>query len=528
MTREQTVVPAAAKAAMPGGSVRVEVPSMATTRSTTRGPSTGLHIAGKSVYMIGIGGCGMCGLARLFRSAGAKVSGSDLSRSNFTSALERDGFKVAFDQSGQGAGAIPEACDLIVASAAIKPDHPQVLAAERRGIPVLSYAEALGKCMLDHTGACVAGTHGKSTTTAMLGTSLSAAGLDPSVIVGATCPQLGDVSTGGGGFRLGAQKIPQGSLAGEPGLLVVEACEFNRSFHNYHPRVAAITSVEADHLDVYGSLEEVVASFHEFARLIPSKDEGGVLLIAQEGAHRREVTAGLKCDVQTIGWSPSCDWSVQYEPGTRKTGLVRKGEGLVCAWVTSMPGEHNAMNGATACALATILGADPDKVAQSLSEFKGLERKGEGLVCAWVTSMPGEHNAMNGATACALATILGADPDKVAQSLSEFKGLERRMQLLGQTRAGVRVYDDYGHHPTEVETTLKALRDFEKPQERGGRLICVFQPHQHSRTRFLLDEFAAAFSGADIVIVPHIYFVRDSQAEKQKVCGIYAARETAD
>ena len=466
MTREQTVVPAAAKAAMPGGSVRVEVPSMAATRSTTRGPSTGLHIAGKSVYMIGIGGCGMCGLARLFQSAGAKVSGSDLSRSNFTSALERDGFKVAFDQSGQGAGAIPEACDLIVASAAIKPDHPQVLAAERRGIPVLSYAEALGKCMLDHTGVCVAGTHGKSTTTAMLGTSLSAAGLDPSVIVGATCPQLGDVSTGGGGFRLGAQKIPQGSLAGEPGLLVVEACEFNRSFHNYHPRVAAITSVEADHLDVYGSLEEVVASFHEFARLIPSKDEGGVLLIAQEGAHRREVAAGLKCDVQTIGWSPSCDWSVQYEPGTRKTGLVRKGEGLVCAWVTSMPGEHNAMNGATACALATILGADPDKVAQSLSEFKGLER---------------------------------------------------RMQLLGQTRAGVRVYDDYGHHPTEVETTLKALRDFERPQERGGRLICVFQPHQHSRTRFLMEEFASAFSEADVVIVPHIYFVRDSIEEKTKV-----------
>jgi UDP-N-acetylmuramate--alanine ligase len=299
----------------------------------------------------------------------------------------------------------------------------------------------------------------------MLGLALGDAGLDPNVIVGATCPQMG------GGFRMGATAIPSGRLKGEPGLLVVEACEFNRSFHNYRPRIAAITSVEADHLDVYGSLEAVIESFHEFAKLLPKAEDGGLLIIADKDSHRREVTAGLDCEVQTIGWSPSCDWSVQYDPVSRRTGLVRKGHGLIAAWVTALPGEHNAMNSATAAALAISAGADPDLVAQSLARFTGIER---------------------------------------------------RMQFLGEKKLpgksmGVRVYDDYGHHPTEVLTTLNALREFERPQDRGGRLICVFQPHQHSRTRFLLDEFATAFGAADLVIVPHIYFVRDSIEEKTKV-----------
>ncbi len=425
-------------------------------------PSGALRVQGKHVYLIGIGGCGMSGLARMLKSRGGLVAGSDSSASGYTEALSRDGIAVGLDQSKAW---LPEACDLVIASAAIRHDHPQLLEAERRGIPHLNYAEALGRCMIGCSGICVAGTHGKSTTTAMLGLALAHAGLDPNVIVGATCPQMG------GGFRLGSTSIPTGRLKGEPGLLVVEACEFNRSFHNYRPRIACITSVEADHLDVYGSLEEVIRSFHEFARLLPPADAGGLLIIADKDSHRREVTAGLECEVQTIGWSPSCDWSVQYDPTTRRTGLIRKGHGLIAAWITPLPGEHNAMNAATAAALA--ISAD-------------------------------------------------ADPDRVAESLSRFAGIERRMQFLGEKQLpgkgmGVRVYDDYGHHPTEVQTTLNALREFERPQERGGRLICVFQPHQHSRTRFLLEEFATAFGAADLVIVPHIYFVRDSIEEKTKV-----------
>jgi UDP-N-acetylmuramate--alanine ligase len=424
-----------------------------------------MPLAGRSVYFVGIGGSGMSGLARLLQARGARVSGSDAAPSPLTEALARDGMAVGFDQASAW---LPEDCDLVVASAAIKPDHPQLLEADRRGITHLSYAEALGWSMVGRTGICVAGTHGKSSTTAMLGVALASAGLDPSVIVGATCAQL---SPAGGGFRLGSETIAAGSARGKPGLLVVEACEFNRSFHNYRPRIAAITNVEADHLDVYGSLEAVIEAFHDFAKLLPPASAGGVLLIADKDAHRREITAGLECDVQTIGFSPSCDWSISYDPSTRKTGLVKRGTGLVAAWTTALPGEHMAFNAAVAATLSILAGADPDLVGPALSGFRGLDR---------------------------------------------------RMQFLGERRVGhsggtVRVYDDYGHHPTEVDTTLRALRQFEKPEARGGRLICVFQPHQHSRTRFLLEEFAQAFSAADVVIVPHIYFVRDSVIEKTKV-----------
>ncbi|MGQ0627700.1 MAG: UDP-N-acetylmuramate--L-alanine ligase [Phycisphaerales bacterium] len=427
-------------------------------------------LRGKSVYLIGIGGSGMSGLARLLAGYGASVSGSDASPGSATDALAGDGFAVGFDQAS---GRLPEACDLVVASAAIKPDHPQMMEATRRGIEHLSYAEALGRCMQGRTTVCVAGTHGKSTTTAMLGWTLAGAGLDPTVIVGATCPQLG--ASGGArgssaGFRLGSATIPGGPLARRPGVLVAESCEFNRSFHNYRPTLAAINAVEADHLDVYGSLDAVVESFHQFANLIAPASEGGTLLIAHDGAHRREVTAGVRCAVQTIGYSPGADWRVTHDPAARKTTLA-------------LP-----------------------------------EGAGE---CAWTMNMPGEHNAMNAATAAALALMLGAEAASVSNALSTFKGLDRRSQHVGTWRhpsgGEVRVYDDYGHHPTEVESTLRALRAFERPQDRGGRLICVFQPHQHSRTRHLLDEFANAFSEADVVIVPQIYFVRDSAEERQKV-----------
>lgn len=405
----------------------------------------------------------MSGLARMLRARGAIVRGSDLSSSAGTDSLAQEGIPVGFDQAS---GLLPEACDLVVASAAVKPDHPQILQADRRGVRHLTYAEALGLCMHAHTGIAVAGTHGKSTTTAMLGCALASAGLDPSVIVGASCSQLGP----GGGYRIGAATIPSGPLAGQPGILVAEACEFNRSFHNYRPRFATITSVEADHLDIYGSLDAVVEAFHEFAKLIPPAEQGGALLIAHQGAHRREVTAGLACDVKTIGFSPEADWFVQYEPTTRHTQV---------------------------------------------------RIRGDGLLCEWITPLPGAHNAINAATAAVLAHMAGADPAPVAGMLAQFRGVDRRTQFLGQrtlpSGGVVRVYDDYGHHPTEIDTTLRALRDFEKPQDRGGRLICVFQPHQHSRTRHLLEEFATSFSSADVVIVPHIYFVRDSQSEKQKV-----------
>lgn len=428
-------------------------------------------VRGRHVHMLGIGGCGMSGLARMLKGRGAIVGGSDANPTDLTARLEAEGMPVSFQQTR---GELPEACDLVIASAAIHADNPELLAATTRGVPTLTYAEALGRCMLGRTGVCLAGTHGKSTTTAMLGAALTDAGLDPTVIVGATCSQLacGSLADSAGhsptGFRLGSPTIRTGSLAGRPGLLLAESCEFNRSFHHHRPTVASISSVEADHIDVYGSLDAVVESFAEFARLLPPADEGGYLLIADEGAHRRQVASGLSCRVETIGFSPAADWVVWADAATRGVVLTHRQQ----------------------------------------------------QVARWTMQLPGVHNAMNAATACVLACRMGADPELVSRSLSAFRGVDRRTQFLGDRPVpggAVRVYDDYGHHPTEIDATLRALRDFERPHERGGRLVCVFQPHQHSRTRFLLDEFAQAFSQADIVIVPHIYFVRDSEIERTKV-----------
>jgi UDP-N-acetylmuramate--alanine ligase len=444
------------------------------------------NLAGRAVYLVGIGGCGMSGLARMMKSRGALVSGSDKEQSETTEALVAEGLAVGFDQSRAW---LPEACDVVVATAAVRPDHPQLLEAQRRGVPVYLYAEALGRSMTGRTGVAIAGTHGKSTTTAMLGCALTDAGLDPTVIVGATSVQLSGgclkpntEGHGGGtegterrldqaptGFRLGGNEIPRGKMVGKPGILLAEACEFNRSFHNFRPTIASISSVEADHLDIYGSLDAVVEAFRDFARLVPSKADGGRLLIAHDGAHRREVTAGLDCEVQTIGYSPEADWVVGYEPATRKVTVSHERE----------------------------------------------------VVAGWTNLLPGAHNAMNAATAFVLGTWLGGDAAVLGKSLGAFRGIDRRMQFLGErpmpSGGVVRVYDDYGHHPTEIDCTLRALRETERPQDRAGRLVCVFQPHQHSRTRHLMEEFASSFSQADIVIVPQIYFVRDSQEEKQKV-----------
>jgi UDP-N-acetylmuramate--alanine ligase len=410
----------------------------------------------KRIDFLGIGGCGMCGLARMLRARGAIVSGSDAVASAETQSLQAEGIPVRADQSGR---AIPDRCDLIIASAAIKADHPEVLAAAARGIDVITYAEALGLAQAGRTAVSLAGTHGKSTTTAMLAHVLITCGLDPSFIVGATCKQIG------GGSRTGGETIPAGPLQGKPGVLLCEACEFNRSFHHHRPQIGLINNIEEDHLDIYGSLDEIVKAFHEFAALIPSAKDGGRLLIAFEGAHRREVTAGVSCAVETFGFNPSADYQVFYDAGSQRVGVLQEG-----VWLSQ-----------------------------------------------WTIRMPGDHMALNSAAAAILAHWLGAEWDEIAAALGTFEGVDRRMQRLGEraVRGGgkVVVFDDYGHHPTECDRTLRALRAVEKPK----RLICVFQPHQHSRTRFLLDQFAQSFSVADVVIVPHIYFVRDSEVEKTRI-----------
>ncbi len=410
---------------------------------------------GATVWMIGIGGCGMCGLARIFASHGLCVSGSDQASTDTTLALESEGIRVC-----HGEDALPDGVDVVIASAAIPPDHPEWITAKNRGIRMYSYAEGLGMVQQQRLGVSIAGTHGKSTTAAMLAWILLDTGLDPGFIIGANCEQIG------GGSRLGSGSIPIGPLEGEPGILITEACEFNRSFHRHCPAVGLINNLEEDHLDVYKSLDSIIEAFATFAALIPPAEHGGSLLIAHEGARRQRITPSLSCHVSTFGFNPEADYQVAWDAAARRAGILRDG-----MWVTQ-----------------------------------------------WTNTMPGAHNALNAAAAVILAHQLGTEWDTAADAASRFQGLERRMERLGVRRVEsgeVTVFTDYGHHPTEIDNTLRALRAAESPE----RLICVFQPHQHSRTRFLIDQFAESFAAADEVIVPEIYFVRDSEAERKRICA---------
>ncbi|WP_432798176.1 UDP-N-acetylmuramate--L-alanine ligase [Poriferisphaera sp. WC338] len=416
-------------------------------------PSGRIALSGKHLHFVGIGGCGMSGLARMCHQFGAHCSGSDLGQSKTVQELTDLGIPIA-DQ--QAEASLPETCDAMIISAAIKDDHPEVCAARKRAVPVVKYAKMLGQLMLGRTAITIAGTHGKSSTTSFLAHIMIQCDLDPSFIVGANCEQIG------GGSRVCADDSPNH-------FLLAEACEYDRSFHNFHPTHAIILNVEADHLDMYSGLDEIVEAFSVFAKKVP---ESGTLLINHDMGCRLEITAGLSCPVETIGYSPEADWQVRLNKGRAH-----------------------------------------------------LDHNGE-KVCQWRVPLPGVHMAYNAAAAAITAHRLGADWKQIAAAIESFRGLDRRMQLLGvkdylthrdagdkQSDYSITVIDDYGHHPTEVETTLRALKHHYQPK----RLICVFQPHQHSRTRFLMEQFATSFSDADVVIVPHIYFVRDSEAERHAV-----------
>lgn len=447
------------------------------------------------VFMVGIGGCGMSGLARMLSARGAHVSGVDATASQTTRDLGERNIRVLIgpsdpDQSRIGYERLPDICDVVVVTAAVRPDHPLVLDAKRRNLQTHMYAQALGLLMAQCTGVAVAGTHGKSTTAAMLGCVLADAKLEPNVIVGAGVPQLErgclapistkrDVLDGycvptSTGFRMGSSAVPSGPFRGRPGILVAEACEFNRSFLNLRPTVCSIANVEPDHLDVYGTIDALAETFSQLASLIPDADSGGYLLINHDNAHRQRVCARATCDIQTIGFNPDADWRVEYEPSIQRVVL-----------------------------------SDRDHT-----------------VAAWTMLVPGSHNAMNSAIAAVLALRLGADSTTVSASLERFTGANRRTQMLGLRTLGrgpnagsVKVWDDYGHHPTECETTLKAIRQFDNLDRTDGKLVCVFQPHQHSRTLHFLDAFAQSFSDADVVLVPEIYFVRDKDEDRLKVTG---------
>ena len=396
---------------------------------------------GQKVHFIGIGGCGMRGLAALLVREGAMVSGSDRTASPEAEYLETIGVRVAIGQRPEN---LAPDVDRVVASAAIKEENPELRAARERGLPVAKYAQLLGEVMACRYGIAVSGTHGKTTTSALLSYILFLGGLDPSFVIGGDVPQLGGGSRAGGGKHF-----------------VAEACEYDQSFLNLRPRIAAILNVEHDHPDCYPNLESVIEVFASFASLVPSD---GKLIVNGEDRNMPRVIQGRPANLETFGIEgPGLTWravDVRSYRGRCRFELWYRDRRL------------------------------------GVAQMK----------------LTGRHNVMNGLAAAAMAWHAGADVDTILRAMATFAGVGRRMELKGISR-GIAVVDDYAHHPTEIQASLRAILDTYEPQ----RLWVVFQPHQHSRTRFLMADFARSFALADTTLVPDIYFVRDSEAEKQAV-----------
>ncbi|HQY87125.1 MAG TPA: UDP-N-acetylmuramate--L-alanine ligase, partial [Tepidisphaeraceae bacterium] len=388
---------------------------------------------GQRVHFIGIGGAGMSGLANVLLDVGAIVSGSDKSPNESTGQLFARGVVVDFEQDGSQ---LDKDISLVVRTAAVPDSNPEYVRAISLGLPTMKYAQLLGLVMGDRFGIAVGGTHGKTTTTSMIAFALLDQGIDPSVVIGGTVPQLGGSSRSGTGEHF-----------------VVEACEYDRSFLQLRPRVAVITNIEAEHLDVYKNVDDIIEAFMAFARLVPM---GGCVIGCGEDVNVEKLFSMLDRPTITFGFGDAFDWNIEHVDTVRGCwhGIVKREGATDVLLKPSIPGRHNLIN--ATCALATCVEA-------------------------------------------------GLDPQLAADSISKFTGVDRRMTEMGKCNGAI-IVDDYAHHPTEIRVTLSALRARYEPK----RLICVFQPHQHSRTRILLDDFGTCFSDADETILSDIYAVRDT------------------
>ena len=382
------------------------------------------------VHFVGIGGAGMSGIARVLLARGTRVSGSDARSSRTTAALTALGATVHL---GHAAAHVDDA-DTVVVSAAIRPDNPELVAAQERGLRVLLRAQALALLMAGRRGVAVAGTHGKTTTTSMLTVAVQHCGVDPSFAIG-------------GDLNEAASNAHHGS--GE--LFIVEADESDGSFLAYRPSAAVVTNVEADHLDHYGTAEAVDRAFEQFVLTVDPT--GFVVLCADDPGTRRLADWARErgVDVRTYGTSDDAD--------LRLADLTVSG---------------------TTSRYAPVL-------------------RGRRLPPVTL-AVPGRHLALNSAGALLVGTGLGLDAATLVQGLAGFTGVRRRMELKGQV-AGVRVYDDYAHHPTELVAQLTAAREVAG----RGRLVVTFQPHRYSRTLAFAAEFGAALGLADEVVVMEVY-----------------------
>lgn len=360
----------------------------------------------RHVHFVGIGGIGMSGLARLFLHEGKKVSGSDRNPSDITQALEEEGVVL---YTTQAAANITEGIDLVVYTEAMPKDHEELAEARAQGITTINYFDALGMIANEYYLIAIAGSHGKTTTTAMLIDIFEEAGLDPSAIVGSL-----------------RAKTQSNYRAGKSKYFIVEACEYKRDFMSLTPDVLVITNIEHEHVDCYKDLGEVQEAFREFAHQVR---EGGVVMVNFGGENIAPILEGLTVSL--------VDYGKYFDPMLR-------------------------------------------------------------------LAVPGMHNQLNAAAAKAIADYVGIAPLVSKKALEAFAGTWRRFEYKGEVQ-GAKVYDDYGHHPTEIRATLKGARELYPDRT----ITLVFQSHTYTRTDTLFNDFVDALAGADRTIVLPIYAARE-------------------
>ena len=388
------------------------------------------------IHFVGIGGVGMSGLAELLLSYPLAISGCDSAESDTTRRLASLGIEI---DVGHDPSHLDRA-DLLVITSAVGDQNPEVRQARTREIPVIRRAEMLAEIMRLKQGIGVAGTHGKTTTTSMIGAILTAAGLDPTILVGGRAHYLGTNA------RLGK---------GE--WLVAEADEYDRSFLELTPVLAVVTNVEEDHLDCYRDLDEIMAAFTTFANRVPFY---GAVFIGLDDANAGALLPRLSRRAVTFGESP--------QASLRARDVVLDAAG----------------------ARFFVAGDEPDFTGEAF------------------LPLPGRHNVRNALAALAVARELSIPFAVAAGALAKFDGVARRFELKGEKR-GVRVIDDYAHHPTEITATLLAARQTH-PQ---SRIVALFQPHLFSRTRDFAREFGRSLNGADVALVTPIYPSREAPIE---------------
>lgn len=405
---------------------------------------------GRAVHLIGIGGAGMSGIARILLARGVAVSGSDAKDSRTVLALRALGARVAVGHATENLDLLGEPPTVVVSSA-IRPANPELAAARERGLEVVHRAAALAALTAGHRVAAVAGTHGKTSTTSMLTVGLQHSGFDPSFAIG------GDLTATGAGAH-----------HGEGDVFVVEADESDGSFTAYTPEVAVVTSVEPDHLDHHGDETAYRAAFVTFLdRLTP----GGTLVACAD------------------------------EPGAAELARLAEQRGI------TVRRYGRTVAGAEA-GDALLVEYHPEGTgSRARARFRGVE-------LSLRLSVPGEHMVLNALGALLAGVTLGAPVDGLLAGLSAFDGVRRRFEYRGRA-AGVAVYDDYAHHPTEVAATLRAAREVLAGPAGGdvrgarGRVIVAFQPHLYSRTRTFAVEFGEALALADEVVVLEVYGARE-------------------